>query len=373
MDRKNNKIRVVITGGGTGGHIEPAYAVASELMKSKDVEMFWIGKKDGSIEVRAQKDAIIFRPITTGKLRRYASIQNISDGVKTIVGFFQSIEILRKIKPDVVFSKSGYVSAPVVLAAKLLKIPIVIHESDIVLGLTNRLVARLAKIICCGFPIRYYPAWIRKKAIYTGNPVKEYRVSSEMTEIIGHKYNLNFKTLFILGGSQGSTAINHFIYSELSNFVKSFNVVHQVGKNNIEDAFKIKSKLTADEKLKYHPATYFSDEEMAILLSKSELAICRAGAGTMADLSHFGVPAILIPLPSAAKDHQRANAKYAERNGAIIYREQPDLTGMKLYNLVCDLASDKNKLAQLSKEISALNPKCASANIASIIRNEVRI
>lgn len=372
MKQNHNKIRIVITGGGSGGHIEPALAVANILLKDKNLEVFWIGEKNGSDNLKARSN-INFSPISVGKVRRYASFANLTDAVKTTAGYFQSISILRRIKPDVVFSKSGYVSAPVVLAAKTCGIPIVIHESDSVLGLTNRFAIRFARKVCVGFPIKYYPSWIRTKAVYTGNPVKDINVSSEVSERVVKKYNLNGRSLVILGGSQGSVAINRMIWSKLPAYLQLFNVVHQVGINNINDAVLVKDKLSSNDRLKYHPSAYFNEEELTVILKNCTLAICRSGAGTIADLSHYKVPAILIPLPSAAGNHQRINAWYVEKIGGALLFEQLESDGNKLYNIVTELMADKHKLMNMSEEISSVNPSDASEHIAKIIRNEVRI
>jgi UDP-N-acetylglucosamine--N-acetylmuramyl-(pentapeptide) pyrophosphoryl-undecaprenol N-acetylglucosamine transferase len=373
MKQNHNKIKIVITGGGSGGHVEPALAVAKVLQNHPDVNLSWIGMIDGYANIVARDNNIDFYPIDTGKIRRYVSVDNISDILKTIGGVLQSLRILKRIKPDVVFSKSGFVSAPVVFSAKLLGIPVVIHESDIVLGLTNRLLLRMAKKLCCGFPVRYYPSWVRKIAIYTGNPIQRHNVSSEVSAKIFQKYNLKENTLLILGGSQGSAAINQLIWDELNGYVNFFNVVHQVGANNIDQAIREKNKLNLGERLLYHPVAYLSQTELAVIMGKSKLAVSRTGAGTITDLSFFKLPAILIPLPTSANDHARANARYVEKCGGAQYYEQSDLTGVKLFNTVKNIAEDKNKLHKMSIDIATVNPIKAAESVAEIILNEVKI
>jgi UDP-N-acetylglucosamine--N-acetylmuramyl-(pentapeptide) pyrophosphoryl-undecaprenol N-acetylglucosamine transferase len=373
MKSNHNKIKIVITGGGSGGHVEPALAVAQVLQKHPDVSLSWIGTADGYANIAAKENNIDFYPIETGKIRRYISINNLSDISKTIGGVIQSLRILKQIKPDVVFSKSGFVSAPVVFSAKLLGIPVVIHESDIILGLTNRLLSRMAKKLCCGFPVRNYPNWVRKIAVYTGNPIQRHNVSGEVSAKIMQKYNLKVDTLLILGGSQGSTAINQLIWDELNGYVKCFNVVHQVGANNIEQAIREKNKLNLGERLHYHPVAYLSQVELAVIMAKSKLAVSRTGAGTITDLSFFKLPAILIPLPSSANDHGRANARYVEKCGGAQYYEQSELTGVKLFNAVLNIIEDKYKLHKMSIDVAAVNPIKAAEAVAEIILNEVRI
>lgn len=372
MDAYQNKIKVVITGGGSGGHVEPAYAVAMELIKNKDVQVFWIGEKSASTDMVAKDKLIDFHSISAGKIRRYASLTNVSDAFKTTAGFLQAMKILVKIKPDVLFSKSGFVSAPVVMAAHVLRVPIVIHESDIVPGLTSKFSARFAKRVCCGFPTKFYPNWIKGKLVYTGNPTKNYKVSASELHIISNKFNLGSKNIVIFGGSLGSTFINQLLWSNLNQFTSNFNIIHQVGRANLDQAMKTKESLSIGLRANYHPVPFLATSELAVVLSKSVLAISRSGAGTLSDLSYFKVPAVLIPLPTSASDHQRGNAKYVENLGGAIYCEQDELNCKNLFDMVRDLISDKTKLNKMSQEMFQCNPKDAAAHIAKIILGEAK-
>ena len=227
--------KIVMTGGGTAGHVTPNIALMPAL-RSEGYEISYIGSYEGIEKGLIEAQKVPYYGISSGKLRRYFDVKNFSDPFKVIKGYYQSIRLLKKIKPDVVFSKGGFVSVPVVLAAKHCKIPAIIHESDITPGLANKLAIPSATKVCCNFPetMKYLP---EGKAVLTGSPIRQELLNGNPSNAIKlcRFENTEKPVVLIIGGSTGSRAINTAIRDLLPELLKRYNIIHLCGKGNLDE------------------------------------------------------------------------------------------------------------------------------------------
>ena len=309
---------IAISGGGTGGHVFPALALAEALKeKNKNIKIFWLGEKN-SFEEKACKESnlnIVFQAILGGKLRRYFSFQNFWDIPKIFIAFLQSLYILKREKIDKVFSKGGYVALPVVLAAWVLRIPVIVHDSDAVPGLTTKISSKFAQSICLCFEgaKEYFSKNFWSKIHITGLPVRK-----EITEWVGKKIEAKTKIqkkyfsdvkndmpiIFIMGGSQGALAINESIISLLPELCKKVFVIHLTGYGK-----KIEISLSTEIQEKYVSLEFISNpSDLAMLYAASDVIIMRSSSAIL-EASFFTKNLILVPLPGAAANHQEKNAK----------------------------------------------------------------
>ncbi len=310
-------MKFIITGGGSGGHAIPALTIAKELFK-REHEVFAIGSFKGIEKELFEKEGIKFLSIPTGKLRRYFSWENFIDPFKITLGIIKSFFILKKEKPDVLFGTGGFVSIPPVIAAKILGIPVFMHEQTISVGLANRIAGKFAKKVFLTFPdssIYFSCATetvgmpIREELLNNNGNLKEYFSIDEKKPV-----------LFITGGAQGSKKINDSVISILPQLLEKWNVIHQFGHKQEEIKFKGENYFSAP----------FYKEEMPVILKNSDLLIGRSGAGTVIDCAVTETPGIFIPLPHATMDEQTRNAMFlVEKKCALILKEK-DLTSEKL-------------------------------------------
>ncbi len=301
-------MRIVLTGGGTAGHLFPIIAVAREIkkiaqQKSELVEFMFIGPKTIGQE-ELTKEAIANRQIMAGKLRRYASLQNIFDIFKIPAGILQALWILFFFMPNAVFSKGGYGSVPVVIAAWIYRIPVLIHESDATPGLANKFAAKFSKRVAVSFldSAKYFPT---KKTAVTGNPVRDdiFNGSKEEAKRIFGITDTK-PVLLVLGGSQGAQPINDIIFASLIILLQRYEIIHQCGEGNLK-SFK---QLISGEKLPgFFLYPFLNGEQLRHAFAAADLVISRAGAGTIAEIAALGKPSITIPLPNSAADHQTKN------------------------------------------------------------------
>jgi len=352
------KYKILLTGGGTAGHIFPILAVYDELNRMsfeyKFDFLFMTDSKQNFSKIVLGNRPINYKKIYSGKLRRYWSLQNLVDPFKIIVGIIQSFCIISFFKPDVVFAKGGYVTFPVVFAANVLKIPIVIHESDIVMGLANRIEAKMAKKICVGFPTKFYSNIFTTNMVYTGNPVrKEFIDIAKKNSDLGER-----QTLLITGGSQGSRIINQAIASIMPKLVQKYHVIHICGNNDYD--WLSKSKWPNYD-------LYSFTDKMPDLMNGADLIISRASANTMFEIATLKKPSILIPLANAANGHQLANAKVFEQSNASVLISENKLTPSSLYDIINNLMSDKKILKDMGDNAN----KLVNNDSAKLIANEI--
>ncbi len=309
--------KIVLTGGGTAGHVTPNMALLPKL-RELDYEITYMGSYDG-IEKKLMEDFDIpYFGIATGKFRRYFDPKNFSDPFRVMKGVREAKKYLKEIKPDVVFSKGGFVSVPVVRAAGSLGIPCIIHESDMTPGLANKLCIPVAKKVCCNFP-ETFSMLPPSKAVLTGSPIRQELASG--SKEAGYKlcgFNSSKPVIMVIGGSLGSAAINQAVRDVLPELLKDFQVVHLCGKEKIDNLL-----LTTEG---YKQFEYIKSE-LKDLFAIADIVISRAGANAISELLALKKPNILIPLPAAnSRGDQVLNAKSFESQGFSIVIDEDDLT-----------------------------------------------
>lgn len=327
--------KIVMTGGGTAGHVTPNIALMPAL-KEAGYDIQYIGSYNGIEKGLIEAQGIPYIGIDSGKLRRYFDIKNFSDPFRVIRGFGQAISLMHKIKPDIVFSKGGFVSVPVVLAAKVCGIPAIIHESDITPGLANKIAIKGAKKVCCNFPetLKYLPA---DKAVLTGSPIRRELLSGNKE----NAYKLcgfpteNKPVLLIIGGSLGSRTINEAVRKILPKLLKDFHIIHLCGKGNLDESLIGTVGYTQFE---------YVSAELTDMLALADLAISRAGANSICELLALHKPNILIPLSAAAsRGDQILNANSFEKQGFSYVIKEEDVTDEVLLSAVREVYDNRQK------------------------------
>lgn len=344
--------KIVLTGGGTAGHVTPNIALLPHL-KSKGYEISYIGSYDG-IEKKLIADyEIPYYGISTGKLRRYFDPKNFTDPFRVIKGFNEAKKILKEIKPDVIFSKGGFVSVPVVRAAAALKIPCIIHESDMTPGLANKLCIPVAQKVCCNFPetLSNLP---EGKAVLTGSPIREeLKAGNKLAacEVCG--FTTNKPVIMVIGGSLGSAAINKAVREALPGLLEDFQVVHICGKEKIDNLLLTTKGYKQFEYLK---------AELKDMFAMADLVISRAGANAICEILALKKPNLLIPLPSSSsRGDQLLNAASFKAQGYSMVIEEDELTKELLISKVQELYCNRNTY------IEAMNESEQSDAIKTII------
>lgn len=325
--------KIVLTGGGTAGHVTPNIALLPQLLEAS-YDIRYIGSYRGMEKELIEAQHIPYYGISSGKLRRYLDLKNLSDPFNVIKGLGQSIRLLHRLKPDVVFSKGGFVSVPVVLAAKFCKIPVIIHESDITPGLANKIAIPAAKKVCCNFPetLKYLP---KEKAVLTGSPIRQELLAGNPEHARAYcHFNTGKPVLLIIGGSSGSKAINDAIRAQLPVLLKEFQVIHLCGKGNLDNSL-IKT-------VGYCQFEYVS-QQLKDMFALADIVISRAGANAICELLALHKPNILIPLSAAAsRGDQILNAKSFEKQGFSYVIEEENLNGDTLCTAIHTVARQKN-------------------------------
>ena len=325
--------KIIMTGGGTAGHVTPNIALMPAL-KEAGYEIEYIGSYNGMEKGLIEAQNIPYHGINSGKLRRYLDLKNFSDPFRVIHGYTQALGLMRKLKPDIVFSKGGFVSVPVVLAAKTCGVPAIIHESDITPGLANRIAIKGAKKVCCNFPetLKYLPA---DKAVLTGSPIRRELFSGNKE----NAYRLcNFPetrkpVLLIIGGSQGSIAVNTAVRKILPQLLEEFHIIHLCGKGNLD--------AQLEGTVGYAQFEYASSE-LTDMLALADIAISRAGANSICELLALHKPNILIPLSTAAsRGDQILNAKSFAKQGFSFVLDEETLSDELLLNTVKEVYKNR--------------------------------
>jgi UDP-N-acetylglucosamine--N-acetylmuramyl-(pentapeptide) pyrophosphoryl-undecaprenol N-acetylglucosamine transferase len=345
--------RIVLTGGGTAGHVTPCIALLPELQK-EGYDIQYIGSYNGIERKLIEEYNIPYHGISSGKLRRYFDIKNISDPFKVVKGYLEARKILKQLKPDIVFSKGGFVTVPVVMAAKKYKIPVIIHESDMTPGLANRLAIPSAIKICANFPetVKYLPS---EKAVLTGTPIrKELFSGNKLRGLDFCGFSANKPVILIIGGSSGSRAINELVRGMLPTLLRDYQIIHLCGKGNLDERLNEMSGYVQFE---------YSKSELSDLLAASDLVISRAGANAICELLALRKPNILIPLPAASsRGDQILNAESFERQGYSFVLKEEDLSLSSL------LQSIKTVMDTKLEFINAMNQSELNNSIDTIIK-----
>lgn len=358
--------RIVITGGGTGGHIFPLISVVKKIReKDASVEFLYLGS-GGEMEKKIMNEnSISAKYIASGKMRRYFSLGNISDFFKIPIGIIQSLWYLLWYMPDVVFSKGGYVSVPVAFAAWVYMIPILTHESDAMPGLANRIIGIMSQRIAVSYPHtkKYFD---EKKVLLTGNPIRD-DINQGSKDVFLEKYHLTESRpiVLILGGSQGAQNINIAIANILNDLVKIAQIVHQTGESKYDEAVKAARVVGIKEGHDgYYPIPFIASEDMKNFLGAADIVISRAGANSISEIAANSKPAILIPLPTAANNHQGMNAYFITEKGGAIVLEESNIGRNMLIGKIEKLLSDNELRDRLSRNIKEFYHEDAASKIA---------
>ena len=351
--------KIIMTGGGTAGHVTPNIALLPAL-KDAGYDITYIGSYQGMEKELIEAQGIPYHGIDSGKLRRYFDLKNFSDPFRVIKGFGQAVGLMKKLKPDIVFSKGGFVSVPVVLAAKICGVPAIIHESDITPGLANKIAIKGAKKVCCNFPetLKYLPA---DKAVLTGTPIRKELLSGNKEAA----YQLcNFPAerkpvLLIIGGSTGSKAINEAVRKILPKLLTQFHVIHLCGKGNLDPQL--------EGTFGYAQFEYVS-KELTDMFALSDLAISRAGANAICELVALRKPNILIPLSAAAsRGDQILNAKSFEKQGFSCVIQEEDVTDTLLLDTVQNVYKNRQSYVDAMARSGQMD---SITTIVDLIRSE---
>ncbi len=346
--------RIVLTGGGTAGHVTPNIALLPRL-RELDFDIQYIGSYDGIEKKLIEDFKIPYHGISSGKFRRYFDLKNFTDPFRVIKGYRQAVKLMKELQPDVVFSKGGFVSVPVVLAAKKCKIPAVIHESDMTPGLANKLCLSSASKVCCNFPetLDLLP---EGKAILTGSPIRSELLSGNALAALDFcGFTANKPVLLVIGGSTGSVIVNQSVRAALPELTKEFQVIHLCGKDKVDPAYN-----GIDGYVQYE----YIKKELADLFAAAHVVISRAGANAICELLALKKPNVLIPLSAkASRGDQILNAASFEKQGFSVVIPEEDLTIERLTDAVREVyqnrqtyidAMEKSQLSDSIGQITSL-------------------
>ena len=317
--------KIVLTGGGTAGHVTPNIALLPELEK-QGYDVHYIGSYEGIERTLIKEQGIPYYGISSGKLRRYIDVKNLSDPFKVVKGLGQAIRLLGKIKPDVVFSKGGFVSVPVVLAAKFRHIPCVIHESDMTPGLANKICIPCAHRVCTNFPetMKHIPA---EKAVLTGSPIRQELFKGSREKGLAFcGFDDTKPVLLIMGGSLGAVAVNDAVRGILPELLQKFHVIHLCGKGKLDDSLNDTKGYAQYE---------YIGPELRDLMAAADILISRAGANAICEILALRKPNILIPLSAeASRGDQILNANSFRSQGFSYVLEEEELTNTTLLEAI---------------------------------------
>ena len=326
--------KIVLTGGGTAGHVTPNIALLPSL-KEAGYEVFYIGSYEGIEKKLIEEMDIPYYAISSGKLRRYSSLKNFSDPFRVLKGYGQALKLMKQIKPDIVFSKGGFVSVPVVLAAGKNKIPAIIHESDMTPGLANKIAMHAAVKICCNFPetLNFVPA---DKAELTGSPIRaELLCGNKIKGLELCGFTANKPVILVIGGSSGAVKVNEAVRNVLPELLKKYQVVHICGKGKTDESL---------DKVQGYVQFEYSNKELRDLFAMCDIVISRAGANAICELLALKKPNLLIPLSAnASRGDQILNAISFKQQGFSSVIQEEDITPKKMLDAVNELYNNKDR------------------------------
>ena len=345
--------KIILTGGGTAGHVTPNIALLPRL-KEEGFEILYVGSYDGIERKLIQKEGIPYRGISSGKLRRYFDLKNFTDPFRVLKGFAEAASIIKEFQPDVVFSKGGYVSVPVVRAAGMKHIPVVIHESDMTPGLANKLSYGAASKICCNFP-ETYSLLPEDKAVLTGSPIRAELLSGDREkarELTG--FTPDKPVLLVIGGSLGSRAVNEAVRRDLPLLLEEFSVLHLCGKGNLDE-----SLMGTKDYLQFE----YVSEELKDYFALADIMVSRAGANSICEILALRKPNVLIPRSAkASRGDQILNAQSFEKQGYSLVLEEENMNDQSLMDAVHKVWSEKDSY------ISAMEQSHAGNGVENVMR-----
>lgn len=326
--------KIILTGGGTAGHVTPNLALLPAL-KEHGYEICYIGSYQGIEKKLIEGAGIPYKGISSGKLRRYFDLKNFSDPFRVIKGYGEARKIIRAYQPDVLFSKGGFVAVPVVLAAKHDKIPTIIHESDITPGLANKICIPSAAKVCCNFPetIPYLP---KDKAVLSGSPIRDELLKGDRLSGLQYTHlSPDRPVILVIGGSLGSVKVNTAVRSILPQLLENFQVIHICGKEHLDD-----SLIGLSGYVQYE----YVDKPLKHLFAAADMVISRAGANSICELLALRKPNLLIPLSAAAsRGDQILNAKSFEKQGFSAVLEEEALNDERLLSMIHDVYNHRQE------------------------------
>lgn len=333
--------KIILTGGGTAGHVTPNLALIPALQREK-FEVRYIGSYNGIERRLIEAAGIPYDGISSGKLRRYFDLKNFTDPLRVLKGYAEARKLIKKYQPDILFSKGGFVAVPVVLAAKHYHVPVIIHESDMTPGLANKICIPSAQKICCNFPetLNYLP---KEKAVLTGSPIRAELLSGDRLSGLQYAHlSAELPVILVIGGSLGSVTVNQAVRNILPELLKQFQVIHICGKGNLDE-----SLIGTKGYVQYE----YVDKPLRHLFAASDLIISRAGANSICEILALRKPNILIPLSAAAsRGDQILNAKSFAEQGFSTLLEEESLTSEALYHAIDETFKNRrffiNKMAE---------------------------
>ncbi len=358
-------MRIVLTGGGTGGHLIPLVAVAKKIQKKvPEAEFIFIGPKGKMEDDIMGRENIPIRNIPVGKLRRYFSLKNVADFFRVPIGIIKSLWLLFVYMPDAIFSKGGYASFPVVVAGWVYRIPILTHESDSNPGLANSMIGKFSNRVAVAYPEaeKYFPA---AQVVLTGNPLREdinkgdAKKAREMFGMVDSK-----ELIFIWGGSLGAKNINERILHILPELLRKYQIIHQTGEYDFENVKHRAGELGFKAGYGGYFITPFLKEELPDVFAATDMVISRAGANSIAEIAANAKPAIIVPLETSASDHQRMNAYSLARIGGCVVMEENNMGEHLLLEKINEIMENKELRENLSKNIQSFYHPDAADRIA---------
>nr|WP_288556077.1 undecaprenyldiphospho-muramoylpentapeptide beta-N-acetylglucosaminyltransferase [uncultured Mediterraneibacter sp.] len=353
--------RIILTGGGTAGHVTPNIALLPRL-KELGYDIQYIGSYNGIEKELIEPFGIPYHGISSGKLRRYFSMKNFSDPFRVLKGFSEANKLIRDLKPDVIFSKGGFVSVPVVLAGKKNKVPVVIHESDMTPGLANKLSLPSAAKVCCNFPetLEHLPA---DKAVLTGSPIRQELLSGNKIaalDLCG--FSADKPVILVIGGSLGSVVVNNAVRLALPELLEQFHVIHLCGKGKLDASLNSVEGYAQFEYIK---------SELRDIFALADVVISRAGANAICELLALRKPNLLIPLSAnASRGDQILNARSFERQGFSVVIEEEELSKELLLESVRDLYANRDTYMSAMRKSTLQNSIETITNIIEEVRKK---
>lgn len=361
-------MKVLIAGGGTGGHINPGLAIAKHIKREEpQADITFVGTKKGLETKLVPREGFTLETITVRGFKRKLSFDTVLAVKELIQSFFEASRLIKKIKPDVVIGTGGYVCGPVLYIAAKKGIPTLIHESNAFPGVTNRLLERYVNRVAISFKDAEKYFKDANKLVYTGNPVRQELLNANRLDVIKQLDIAQDKPLIVvMGGSRGARKINESIAQMLNNHFKGeFNLIFATGQEQYEE-INLSIKITEKYKkmVKVVPYIYNVDQ----VYVASDLMICRAGAMTVSELQTLGIPSILIPSPYVTANHQEHNARSLERDGGAVVILENELDANILYNKICSLISNKDVLHKMAKGATKNRTTDAVEKIYTLIK-----
>lgn len=363
------RLRLAVTGGGTGGHVLPALAVIDELRRRGALaDLIWIGSREGVERQAAEEAGIRFVAIPTGKLRRYLSMRNVIDAARVPVGVLAARRALAGFSPDVVLSTGGFVSVPAVVGARGIA-PVLTHEQTAIVGLANRINARFADTLAVSHrQTELLAGRLHRRVVVTGNPIRVGLVAGDRSRGLRRLgFSDGIPVVYVTGGARGASPINQRVAALLPGILDRVQIVHQTGplSANADASNLTQLRETLPETVRHrYTVVEFLRDELPDVYAAADLVIGRAGAGTIAELAYVGLPAILVPLPGARGDEQAVNAQVLGDAGAAVVIAQSDATPERLQTEILALLGDPERRERMANAARTVARPDAAARLA---------